>query len=449
MSTFDSTPMAITARALAHNFNLEERSRREQAQLNKEFYYDRQEQSLMLMNDDVDPVTMNITKPILNKRCGMLYRRPLVREFLGNAQSIAFLEQVYLENSVDTLLGKVDLMSELTGSALVHPALDEEYSTGIRLAIFDGAQFSAVPTEEDQTRADAISLIKMVDRLVDDPHVYVDPKSPQLERKLYQQIWTKKSVTLYEGDIMISTEENELGFIPFVNFMGEEVPDQFVGYPTASLVRKANHHINQLLTHLAFTIKMQAGTPIIFSGFKSGESVVIHPGRAINIPNDTAASTLALNPKITDTLNTIQWLEDRLYTCSSVPRISVEGGEGTSGRELMIRWWPLLQVFQEKTVRFSRYELNLANTILAVAGMEPIEDVKVHWPEESILPFSANEETLDRDIAFNISTPLDEIMRRDPELDEGAAMAEFIKNTQVNQLLQSASNEEETEENEQ
>lgn len=434
LSGFDSIPQAITAKAMAHNFNLEEKARREEAQLNKDFYFGKQEQTVTLASDDVEPIVMNLTKPIINKRTTMLYRRPLNREFKGNAASIAFLEKVYQENSIDTLLGRADLYSEITGSALLFPHFDENMDSGMRITMYDATQFSAVGADDDPATPDSISLVRIVDKLVGGQASWANGAQPQIERVMQQQVWTPEFVSLYDGSQEVSREPNELGFLPFVNFMGEEIPDQYIGYPPCTLVRKANHHINQLLTHLGFMIKFQAHTPIVLSGFKSGEQVVIHPGRALSIPEGASASTLSLDPKIADTLGTIQFLEDRLFTCSSVPRITVEGGEGESGRELLIRWWPLLQVFQEKTVRFSRYELQLANMCLAVAGMEPIEDVNILWPEESIMPLDPEADDLEKDIRLNIQTPIDEIQRRNPHLDETEAMAEFLANKDINDI---------------
>ena len=102
----------------------------------------------------------------------------------------------------------------------------------------------------------------------------------------------------------------------------------------------------------------------------------------------------------------------------------------------MIRWFPLLQVFQEKTNRFNRYELNLANTILAIAGLEPVEDVNIKWPEESLLPFSAEDDNLERDITLSIKSPVDEIMRRNPHMDEQEAVAEWEENKAQNEPTQ-------------
>lgn len=434
-SAFDSTPQSIIQKALSENFNLEEKERREAAEKNKEFYYGQQEDSVTLMNDDVEPIILNVTKPIIHKRTSMLYSRPLVREWEGPDESANFLEQVYKDNHVDTLLRRVDLLSELTGSALLHPLPDDSLPGGFRLVLYDATQFSVVGNDGDSSTADAISLIKVVDRLVDSGAVTEHGRTtPQIEKTILQQIWTPETVEVFEGDNKKTTEDNPLGFLPFVNFQGEEVHDQYIGFPVATIIRKLNAHINQLLTHVGYMTKMQAGTPIVFRGFKSGETVVVHPGRAINIPTDADADVLKLDPKIQETLDVVDYLEDRLYTTSSVPKISVEGGEGESGRELMVRWFPLLQVFQEKTNRFNRYELQLANMILTIAGKEPMEDVNIKWPEEQVLPLSPEEETLERDIKFNIKSPVDEIMRRKPHLSHEDAIEEMEENKEENDM---------------
>lgn len=435
-SAWDSMPISTTQRAFSETYNLEEKERKEAAELNKNYYYGKQENDVVLMNDDVNPITMNITKPIMSKRCSMLYARPLVRDFDGPAQSINYLEQVYKDNKIDSLLGKVDLYAELTGSVLLHPTLDPELPSGIRLALYDATEFSSAGNDDDPNTADAIALTRIISRLIDSAPVTSDGrKQPQIEKTILQQIWTNDSVTIYEGQNAVLSEPNELGFLPFVNFQGEEVHNAYVGYPIATIVRKLNSHINQLLTHIGYTIKMQSGTPIVFSGFKSGETVVVHPGRAVNIPEGATANVLNLDPKINESLEFIKYLEDRLYTTSSVPRISVEGGEGQSGRELMVRWFPLWKVFQEKSNRYQIYELQLANMILTIAGLPPVNDLKIHWPEEAVLPLSAADDNLERDIRLNIVSPIDEIMRRDPHMTEIEAEAEYLTNATQNAML--------------
>jgi hypothetical protein len=432
----DTAPVSITQRAMSAAFNQEEKERRQEAEYNIQAYYGQQEQFLQLINDDVEAVVLNLVKPIVHKRCSMLYSRPLIREFDGPAASVSLLQQIYDDNSIDALLSQADLYAELTGSSLIHPYPDEFLAGGTRLRLYDGTEFSCLGADEDPATADAIDLVRVVDRLID-PDLAGPRHLPEVERVLQHQIWTPTSVSFYEGSQLIGTQENPYGFLPFTNFMGEEVHDQYIGYPCATLVRKLNTQINTLLTHLCFMIKMQAGTPIVLSGFNSGESVVVHPGRALNIPAGAAADVLNLEPKLEETLAAIQYLESQLYMSSGVPKITVEGGDGDkthiSGSQLLVRWFPLMSLFNEKTTRYERYELQLANMILATRGMAPITALNIIWPSERILPFSPYDETLERDVKLNITSPLDEIRRRNPEMDEAEAKRELAGNRRVNE----------------
>lgn len=440
VSALDTAPVSLTQKALNQNFNLEEKQRREIAVKNKDYYYGKQEQDLILANEDVDPLTMNLVRPIMTKRTNMLYSRPLKRNFTGPAVSVALLEQIYKDNSIDALLQKADLMAELTGSCLIHPLYDETLKGKYRLVLYDASEFSAAGNDNDPTTADAVSLLRIVDHVVDNQAFGPNGSLPQTERVVEQQVWTTESVSFFTGPSAAPVQQtsmtHNLGFLPFVNFKGEEVHNQYIGYPQASPVVNMNRQINQMLTHLAYMVKMQSFTPIAISGYKNGESITWNPGHILSLPSEGAATALSINPKINEVLVTLQWLEDRLYVTSSVPKISVEGGEGaTSGRELMIRWFPLMQVFQEKTVRYERYELQLANLILAMNKMPMIDDVMIDWPEETIMPFNPEDENLERNLRLNLTSVVEELMRRNPQLDEDEATITIAKNTKLNQEI--------------
>lgn len=447
-NTFDSIPQDITQRALINNFSQEEKGRREEMMKNKDFYYSQSEKHLNLVNEDQDPFILNLTKPVIHKRSTLLYKRPLVREFDGPAQSISFLEAVYAENKIDAFLGAVDLGTELTGTVLVLPeTTDDEvkYPSGIKLRLFDAVDLSVIPEEDDPNIPAAISLVRFLDRLAETSTM----QNPQVERVLRQQIWTDEGVVTYDGHLLVHSETNELGFLPFVSFKGEEVYNQFLGHAPGTMIRLLNADVNQLLSDLCYTIKFQSFTPIALEGYQSGEGVVIHPGRAFSIPAGANANVLQTNPQIQETLATIQYLEEKIFETSNVPKVSVVGGEGESGRELLVRWFPLQQLFDEKTVRFTGYELDLANMILRIVDLPPIEGVNVHWPSEDILPLSASEDTLVQDIQLNVKTAIDEVMRRNPELTEEEAEATVLANRDFNQqLTQQSSEEEEGEEGE-
>jgi len=372
INTITNVPVSLTARALAHNFAQEEETRRDEMRLNKDFFYDKQAQAITLVNEDQEPFFINLTKPIINKRATLLYSNKLIRDYDGPSASISMLEAIYADNNIDSLLLQVDLNAELTGSALITPVLDDSMPNGIRLKMYDASVVSALGKEDDPCTPDALSIIRLVDHIVDEQGT--------VERVVKQQMWTDGAVVTYDGNVLINSETNELGFIPFANFKGAEVYDQYFGHAPARNVRLTNESMNRLLTDVAFAIKFQAFTPISVTGMSGDTLVTLHPGRALNLPAGATAEVLGTDPKIDSVLEFIKWLETKAYETASVPMISVVGGgSATSGRELMIKWYPLVQVFQEKAERFQKYELELANVILRYIGMEPIVDVNVNY----------------------------------------------------------------------
>lgn len=438
VNSFDSVPESLTQRALAHNFSVEEKTRREEALLNKDFYYDKQEQQLTLVNDDVNPAVVNLTKPVVKKRTTLLYRKPLKRELEGPQESVNFIEQVYKDNHIDTLLQQADLLSELTGSCLIHTTPNTEMPSGIELRLFDASEFSPV-TRGSGKVAEAISLVRLEDRLAKGSTA----KQPQVERVLVQEIWTRSAVVIYEGtvknptqgNILVHQEENPLGFLPFMNWRSEVVPNQFLGHAQATGIRKLNEVANQMLTDLGYTMKMQGFTPIAVSGYQSGEAMSVHPGRFISLPAQAQAFVLSTQPKIAEMLTTLQEVEDKIFETNQVPKVAVVGGEGQSGRELLVRFYPLLQVFQEKTVLYKMNELDLANMILKTQGMEPLESISIDFPEDDVIPFNLENDTLGDDLVLGLRTPIDELMSRDPDLSEQEAEALIRANLDINREL--------------
>lgn len=321
--------------------------------------------------------------------------------------------------------------------------MDETSSTGYRIRIYDATQFSAVGNDGDPSTTDAISLVRVVDRVIDGSRLGQD-SSIRSERTLDQQIWTKEAVVYYEGSTIANSQENELGFLPFVNIHGEEVHDEFIGYAPAVNIRKMNSYINQDVTNLSHMIKMQAGTPIVLSGIQAGDSVILHPGRALNLQAGATAEVLQLNPKIVETLETIRYLEDKLFTTSSVPKITIEGGDGDkthiSGTQLIVRWSPLVNMFNQKAVKFQRYELQMANMLCAVAGLPPIESIHIEYPEEAVIPASSDVQELEQDLRLGLTTPVDEIQKNNPLYTDVQATEKWEHNMQINEKVTEASN---------
>jgi len=430
----DTTPNSIVVKTNSFSFGNDEKKRREGALTNKDFYYGRQEQYISLVNGDVDPISVNLTNPIISKRSSLLYTRPLVRTFDGPSASVSLLESLYEELNIDEFLHQVDLSAELTGTALVYVGINEE--NNMDLQVYDSSDFSVV--SENNKTIDALQLIS-VDDVVSTSSAGTSP-NVQVARVINSQVWTENYVHhVRDGLVTSGAEKNELGYIPFVAFKAQDVVTQYLGHTPATSVRQLNQSYNQVTTNLGYMIKMQSATPIVLTGFANGEGVSIHPGTAISLPVGATAGALSLNPKIAETLEFLSYLEDKIYETSSVPKISVLGDASgsTSGVELLIKWAPIKSVFTEKTNRYQIYELNLANMILARLNMEPIDNLVVLYPED-YLPVDPTRDTLEQDIKLGIRTPIDELLKLDMTLDENTAEAEVRANLAFNDDISGA-----------
>lgn len=427
MSLNDSVPTSLSTKTYLSTFSNDEKKRREGAIKNKDFYYGRQEQYLNILNEDVDPITVNMVNSIISKRAALLYNRPLVREYIGPSASVDYIDKLYKSLKIDTILQKADLSAELTGTSLVYVGTYEDGS--VYLINYDASEFSAVTSDIDNQILEAIALVNVRNEYTN------RGGNIEVTRMLDSEIWTNSYIYSYTNSLEKNSTPNELGFIPFVAFKAQEVNNQYLGHSPAISTRQLNQYLNQVLTNLGYMIKMQAATPIVLTGFANGESVSVHPGTAISLPAGSSAGALQLNPKITETLDLIKYIEDKCFETSCIPRISIVGdvNGSTSGVELMIKWAPLISVFKEKSIRYQTYELNLANTILDVVGLENIEDIKIKYPEENLLPIDTSRDQLDADIKYGIRTPIDEVLKINPNISEEEAEAQVLANLKFNE----------------
>jgi len=428
MPLTETVPTSLLTRANLHNFSVEEKKRREEAMKNKDFFYARQEEYVDRVNNDVDPITINLTNVIVKKKLSLLYSRGLVREFDGPSPSVSFLEELYHNLQIDRFLRKVDLAAELSGTGMIYIGFNEAGEVELRL--FDASEFSVVGSEDQPDIPEAISLVSLVTKIEG------SDKNPNVRQAVKTQVWTDNYITTYMDGVRDVSETNELEYLPFTFFKGEEVYGQILGHAPAYQVRLMNTYLNQQMTNLGYMIKMQSATPAVVTGFQQGEGITIHPGRAISLPAGATADVLELNPKIEETLKEIQYLEEKVYETACIPKVSVVGDQkASSGKELLIKWYPLIQIFKEKTLRYQQYELDLANMILKVNGLEPLDDILVKYPEEALMPLSPESEELRERIRLGISTPIDAVLQNDPTMDEAEAEALVRSNMDFNKSI--------------
>ena len=429
MQLLESTPTSLITEANVSNDSVEEKRRREEALRNIDYYYSKQENYVDRINTDVDIVTVNLLTPIIKKKLSLLYSRPLEREYEGSSSSVSTIKNIYQEMDIDNFLLSVDLAAELTGTGLVFVQVIDGK---IKLRLYDASEISIIDDDEDYNNPLAVSIVSVFKKLVDNSN---GTKVPIVQKILKTEIWTDEYITTFNNSARVTQIPNELGFLPFVSFRGEEVYNQFLGHAPAEMLQQLNGYINQQLTNLGYMIKMQSATPIALTGFENGEGITVHPGNTLSLPNGASAEVLQMNPKINETLEEIRYLEQKLFETSGVPKVSIVGDEqASSGRELLIRWAPLLQIFNNKTLRYKKYELALANMILKVLGEEPIKNMDISYPEEKLLPLQDNADR-ETDIRFGLITPIDEMLKAKPSLSEAEAEALVRANMEFNKQV--------------
>lgn len=422
-SAFENLMTTVSARVMTETFSDQEKDRRNAMDMNWDFFYGDQSKYVDPLSLEASLVTVNLTKPIVSKRTSLLYGSELVREVTGPSASINALEQIWADNDFGGLMLKIDRLAELTGSVMVMPRPDPALPGGIRYITYNGRMISAIGQEDDPNKIEALCLVKVVDQIVGDGW---RRGSPQVKKVMQVQIWTDEFVSTYRDGIVAQSEENELGFIPFTNFQGEEMDGSVLGVAPATEIRRLNQHFNQGLSDLMYTVKMQAATPLALEGYQSGAQITLHPGRAISLPVGAKAHVIDFRPQIEETLEVLDYIKEQVYETSRVPKVSIIGGEASSGRELMVKWFPLLEVFNEKSVRFQKYELDLANTTLRVLGLPEVESIHVMYPESDILPLSAEDDNVERDIELGIISPIDVVLRENPEMTRDEASS-FVR----------------------
>ena len=73
--------------------------------------------------------------------------------------------------------------------------------------------------------------------------------------------------------------------------------------------------------------------------------------------------------------------------------------------------------------------------ILKVNNLSPLGDLNVKYPEEAVLPYSPESENLEKNVKYGIQTPIDELLKIDPTLDETEAETIIRANLQFNKSI--------------
>ena len=164
------------------------------------------------------------------------------------------------------------------------------------------------------------------------------------------------------------------------------------------------------------------------------------------------------NAAIDQLINVIDYMVEKLYTTSHVPKVTLAPSDTiASGISLIVRWYPLVGLLNKKRSSFRVSEEELVRKTLLVherasGRTNPLPDYAftVNF-DEGTVPKSMDEQiTEDRfELEIGATSVVDYLLRKDPDLTEEEAIEKLKKNEEINRELLSirsklATNEEKT-----
>ena len=290
-----------------------------------------------------------------------------------------------------------------------------------------------------------------------------DPKDPYYN---YLEIWNKETFSVYRWSEKtkkfigepIEKEPNPYGFIPIALFQPKKDDNSFFGITNISDVANINRNYNNLWTDLGRILDAQSFSTLVVRSSKKLD-FTISPRRLIKIdeidPEESKGEEVKYitpDAKIESVIRAIEKVKEELKSISLMPDLDRQGSsQPQSGFSLKIKRMPFDDFITTKKASYGPSMLSFAKMAVKIyyynnnAGVMP-DDNKL----AATLDFSEMESTnseqeqMARDefsLRYNLITPIDLMIRENPDLTVEQAEELYMKNKEFNE----GENEEEEE----
>jgi hypothetical protein len=274
------------------------------------------------------------------------------------------------------------------------------------------------------------------------------------------EIWDEEQFGVYiisdkSKKILYKDEgENPYGFIPMVLFQPKRDDNTFYGLTNIGDVVDINEAYNNLWTSLGVIVEMQSFSVLVIKSSTEFKAE-FGPKRFIkfdNLPTDERSPDDAFyitpNAKISDVKNVLMMMKEELQNISSMPSTIIQTGSSTnleSGYALKIKQQPLESQYFDKKTTYGPSYLRLAKMAVIVSLVNSkniyvpkfgdiIANVKFTEETETLSP---NEQIAkdDFELQNNIITPIDIMMRENPEMTREEAETKWMENKKFNEMI--------------
>jgi hypothetical protein len=452
-SAFGAVVEDVIAKSMSSLLNKERQDEIRKIGKAWDFYYGYQEQYIKkyrgeLTEDyiDKDKPTYNYTKAITDEYINGVFARPVTVTFQKEEN------QTIWDNTVNPMTfeklvpfyTKVQRIAEISNTCIVmirwNQAESRVYFEEIR-----GEFVYFLPKQGNPKQIGTLIISYLFD--TGDP----DPKKRILRRI---EAWDEEKweVWLYSQGMneakLVDSGPNPYGFIPAEKFCPEEDDNTFYGITNMYDIVKVNEIYNNLWTALVRICIMQSFSILVVKS--EGEiKLQVAPTRFLKIENteEGSAQYITPNPKITEVEAVILDVKNELQNISHVPSEVMSSSKGItpeSGYALRIKRVPIEQEWDKRRMSYGPSFRDFSKKVVAVDRVNR-NNAKVDRSDLSVEvqftdttpPLAPQEQILtdEQELRYNLITPVDLMLRKDPTLTRDEALNRLKRNQTENDSL--------------
>ena len=254
-------------------------------------------------------------------------------------------------------------------------------------------------------------------------------------------VYTKDTVTVFEGNKEVITQENKYGFIPVVHFRNLVISGRHFGasdlddlIPLNTELNLKNSDISEILDYHAAPITIVKGARI--SQLEKGANKLWG-----GLPKDADVKNLELDSDLEASNRYIENIKTAMRQIKGMPTLALGGDDlptNLSGVALQIAFMPLMDSIKTKQ-SITKNRLELVNRMVAkIASEENLLDVSSFTPQQVYNHKVTFGDILPKDIKAELES-IQQELKMGLESREGAAIR--LKKDNIEELFEKVAND--------
>jgi hypothetical protein len=277
--------------------------------------------------------------------------------------------------------------------------------------------------------------------------------TPRNKTATVVELWTDRDFDVYLDNVLLESQPNPYGFIPFVLFPNLREPKKFWGVSDLPQIMESQRELNRALSQLSRILELSGNPIAVLENVEESEDIAIRPGTVWNIPEDAKAYLLDLlqGGGVNLHIDYINLIYRALHDLSESPRSAFGSTErDLSGVALEIDLQPLLQKVRRKriirTAAYNRRNAMVLSLLEKYRGLDFGSAVgnRLHVVWSPVLPKDIerrvnSEQVMVQTGIHSRRTAMNEVGVRDPDFEFGRWLEERESILRMNKELNARS----------